>query len=212
MHRAEQLENSDVTIIEDFQSVYRGIVNYWRMAYNLSDMGRLKWVMQQSLVKTLAAKYKTTGSAIRRKYRAKSTINGKTYKVFQAKVDRPGKEPHIATWGGISLAWNPGAILNDQPERVWNGRTELVQRLLAQECEWCGETEGPIEVHHVRGLKDLKGRSAWIQLMAARRRKTMVLCRQCHVDVTHGRPIRNPPSGTGFMHDPKAWHRKQLRT
>jgi group II intron reverse transcriptase/maturase len=212
MHRAEQLGNSDFTIINDFQNVYRGIVGYWRMAYNLSAMGRLEWVMKQSLVKTLATKYKTTCGAIRQKYRAKVTINGRPFKVYQVKVNRPGKDPLVATWGGISLAWNPDVTLNDQPVAIWNGRTELVQRLLAQTCEWCGETEGLIAVHHKRALKDLKGRLDWEKLMAARRRKTMALCKECHLDVTYGRPMRRQPSGTGFMHDPKGWRRKQAQT
>jgi group II intron reverse transcriptase/maturase len=212
VHRAEQLINSDFTIISDFQNVYRGIVDYWRLAYNLGAMSRLKWVMDQSLVKTLASKYKTTCSATRKKYRAKVTINGKSYKVFQVKVDRPGKDPLVATWGGITLAWNPEVTLNDQPAVIWNGRTELVQRLLAQECEWCGETEGLIAVHHKRALKDLKGRTEWEKLMAARKRKTLALCKECHLDVTYGRPMRRQPSGTGFMHDPKGWRRKQAQT
>ena len=47
-----------------------------------------------------------------------------------------------------------------------------------------------VQVHHVRALSDLnvKGqreKPLWIQLMAARRRKTLVVCRPCHLNV-HG--------------------------
>jgi predicted HNH restriction endonuclease len=50
-----------------------------------------------------------------------------------------------------------------------------------------------IEVHHVRALKDLqrKGqgpRPGWVRLMAARQRKTLVVCHKCHGDIQHGRP------------------------
>ena len=58
---------------------------------------------------------------------------------------------------------------------------------LAQECEWCGTQQGPFEVHHVRKLKNLKGKAEWEVLMIARQRKTMVLCRKCHVDLHAGR-------------------------
>jgi hypothetical protein len=41
--------------------------------------------------------------------------------------------------------------------------------------------EGPFEVHHIRKLKDVaQGKQLWQQVMAARNRKTLVLCLQCH--------------------------------
>ncbi len=202
-HRAELTNDSDFTIIAKYQAEYRGLVEYYRMAYNLSGLGKLKWVMEQSLVKTLANKHKTTAAAICRKHRAKATTRGRAYKILQAKVERTGKEPLIATWGGIPLTWSLKAQLDDQPQRVWGSRTELEKRLLADECEYCGSTDN-LEVHHIRALKDLnrhKGRELpeWVKLMAARQRKTMVVCRNCHQDITYGRPMRRQPSGKGFM-------------
>ena len=49
-----------------------------------------------------------------------------------------------------------------------------------------------VEVHHIRALRDLnvKGqreKPKWVQIMAARKRKTLVVCRMCHVDIHHGR-------------------------
>ena len=49
-----------------------------------------------------------------------------------------------------------------------------------------------VEVHHVRALRDLnvKGQGTkpkWVQIMAARKRKTLVVCRTCHMDIHHGR-------------------------
>jgi hypothetical protein len=37
-------------------------------------------------------------------------------------------------------------------------------------------------------------------LMAARQRKTMVVCKTCHEDITYGRPMRRQETGAGFMH------------
>ena len=37
-------------------------------------------------------------------------------------------------------------------------------------------------------------------LMAARQRKTMVVCKACHEDITYGRPMRRKETQTGFMH------------
>ena len=49
----------------------------------------------------------------------------------------------------------------------------------------CGSTVD-VEVHHIRALRDLnvkgqRGKPKWVQLMAARRRKTLVVCRPCHL-------------------------------
>ena len=48
-----------------------------------------------------------------------------------------------------------------------------------------------IEVHHIRALRDLnvKGqreKPKWVQVMAARRRKTLVVCRPCHLNTHDG--------------------------
>ncbi len=71
-------------------------------------------------------------------------------------------------------------------------RNELLTRLLAKECELCGSQDN-IEVHHIHKLADLKtkGRKVkfdWVQHMIARRRKTLVVCRQCHDNIHAGRP------------------------
>ena len=85
--------------------------------------------------------------------------------------------------------------MNDQPLTPWKPkRSELLQRLLADECEVCGAV-GNIEVHHIRALKDLKvkGRREkplWMQIMSARKRKTLMVCRRCHDDIQYGRPMR----------------------
>ena len=54
----------------------------------------------------------------------------------------------------------------------------------------CGSTVD-VQVHHIRALGDLnvKGRGAkspWAQLMAARKRKTLVVCRTCHLNTHDG--------------------------
>jgi group II intron reverse transcriptase/maturase len=58
IHRTEMLNDSVFSIIVDYQGVYRGIVEYYRLAHNVYGLHKLKWIMDQSLVKTLAAKLK----------------------------------------------------------------------------------------------------------------------------------------------------------
>ena len=87
--------------------------------------------------------------------------------------------------------------LPDTPYPYWDARPELVQRLLANTCELRG-SHTAIEVHHIRALKDLKqyGRTekpAWVKTMAARHRKTLVVCRSCHKDIHQGRSPKTMP-------------------
>ena len=64
-------------------------------------------------------------------------------------------------------------------------RSEIVERLNAEECEYCGKTGGYFEVHHVRKMADIKdGKEFWQKLMIARNRKKIVVCIECH-DLLH---------------------------
>jgi hypothetical protein len=84
-----------------------------------------------------------------------------------------------------------GAAGDDDPPRIWNVGTDLLRRFLADTCELCGTPEG-VQVHHIRALKQLQPRRPgpkpeWVKVMAARHRKTLVVCRACHVGIHDGR-------------------------
>jgi len=197
VHRKELETSSDFDIISLYQQEFRGIVQYYKLAPNVSRFHKLQWVMRVSLLKTLAIKHKATVSTIARKYDATTTTpEGKTLKCLEVRVEREGKNPLIARFGGISLTRQPDATIDDRLLAPLNkpGRTELIQRLLADECELCGSREN-VQVHHIRKLADLKrpgrkDRPTWVQVMAARRRKTLVVCHQCHIAIHNGEPTR----------------------
>jgi len=193
IHRAEMLNESEFSIMSAYQAEYRGIVEYYKRAHNISELGKLKWVMTQSLTMTLAAKLKTTVANIFRKFQTTLIVKGKSYKGMQITIQREGKKPLIAQWGGIPLTRDKSAILMDDPLVKWGGRTELLKRMLADTCEQCGSTE-QVEVHHIRAMKDLnkytgREKPEWVIKMALRRRKTLVLCQQCHDNLHAGKPM-----------------------
>ena len=198
MHRPEMENDSVFTIISYYQGVYRGLVEYYRMAHNVYQLNQLKWIMETSLTKTLAAKLKLSVRKVYAKYHTTLLVDHKPYKGLQVVIPRgEGKKPLVAHWGGIPLRRQMDLPLNDRPYPYWDARTELVQRLLADTCELCG-SHTAIEVHHIRALKDLKqyGRSekpAWVKTMVARHRKTLIVCRSCHQDIHHGRPLKTTP-------------------
>lgn len=198
LHRMERTRDAVISIVDQFQTEYRGVVEYYRMAYNLHRFSRLRWAMEGSLTKTLAHKLRISVTKVYTRYRAVLQTPDGPYKGLRATVDRAGKPPLVARWGGIPLKRHIDVTLDDHPPRVWNNRTDLEQRLLADTCELC-ESREKVEVHHIRALRDLKTRGRaekplWVKAMAARRRKTLVVCRACHEDIQYGRPLRRIPA------------------
>ena len=199
-HRSSLIHDDDYGIVVRYQSEYRGVVQYYLLAYNVHHFGRLHRVMEMSLARTLAAKHKSTARKMRRLYKGVvETEHGPRVCLKVVKQRDNGKRPLVAQFGGIPLKRQRQTVLTDQqPQRYRTDRTELIKRLLADECERCGSTVD-VEVHHIRALRDLnvKGQGEkpwWVQIMAARQRKTLVVCRTCHMDIHHGRS--NPPTRT----------------
>lgn len=191
IHLTERTIDNGYSIVSQYQAEYRGIVQYYTMAYNLHILSKLRYVTEVSLVKTLAKKYKTTCTKIYRKYGATIKTDDGDRKVIRISQDREHKRPLIAYFGGISLKWNKWVSISDKPIRIWNSqRSELIQRLNAQECELCGSHD-KIEVHHIKKLANLekngKVKAAWQKKMIARKRKTLIVCQKCHNNIHNGK-------------------------
>jgi group II intron reverse transcriptase/maturase len=193
IHRKELTNNTIYSIVAQYQSECRGFVEYYQLANDLHRLNSLKWIMEQSLAKTLATKLKVTVKTVHKKYGATWTVDGIPRKGLQITVPREGKKPLIAKWGGIPLKRRRKAILKDHPAPFWPNRSELEKRLLAETCELCSSTDR-VEVHHIRALKDLeqkgrRGKPLWAKVMSARKRKTLVVCWSCHRNIHAGQPV-----------------------
>lgn len=202
--RPELIDDNDLSIVGLYGSEYRGYTQYYAYAANRYWLHYLHWVMATSLLKTLAGKHKSTAKRMAQRFAARVITRYGVMKCLQVEKPREGKAPLIATFGGIPLKTQPFAVIDEfSPGRdCIRTRAELEQRLRADECELCG-SRGNIEVHHVRKLADLKvqgrrERPAWIRVMASRRRKTLIVCRECHDAIHAGRPTR--------MRDPQDAH------
>ena len=191
IHRNNLLHDDDFSIVQTYQQEYRGLVQYYILAQNLSWFSKVYWYMETSLLKTLAFKHKSSINKMLAKYKTTTTsTNGRTVPCLQVVVPRENKPPLVATWGGVSLSYKRKAVIEDTPYQVYGGRTELIKRLLANKCELCGSKEN-IEVHHIRKLADLNKHNGkivpkWKEIMSARCRKTLVTCRDCHHAIHNG--------------------------
>jgi len=182
----------DYDIIATYGAEYRGIVQYYLLARDVWRFTALRWDAQTSMLKTLAAKHKSSVKKMAARHRAKVLTPHGPRTCYEARIERDGKQPLVARFGGIPLVRNKDAALTDRaPGPPPYPRKELVTRLLARRCELCGEP-GKVLVHQVRSLASLgkpgPAQPAWAAVMARKRRKTLVACRPCHDHIHHGQP------------------------
>ncbi len=198
-HETGLLAFSDAQIVDVYQQRFRGVAEYYKFATDRNALCKLKYIMEVSLTKTLANKFKSTVARMYQRYGGKRTVQEYTYKVLSVEVPTKNGTRHIY-WGGIPLKVIKAGkeTLDDNNGRrnvALSSRTDLVQRLQANECEICGSQEN-CEVHHIRKLADLKHRwrgrkekPAWVMRMIAMQRKTLVVCEKCHVAIHTGKPL-----------------------
>jgi group II intron reverse transcriptase/maturase len=181
---------SDYTILKTYQDEYRGFVQYYLPAINVSWLSGYKWMVQQSLTHTLAAKYHSTTRKMAKRFQAIAQTPHGPRKCLEAKLVRGGgKNPLVARFGAIPLVRNQKAVLLDQaPPVSCYEKKEVVRRLIASTCELCAIKDERCMVHQVRKLHELaemgKDRPHWAQIMLKKQRKTLIVCPACH-DAIH---------------------------
>ena len=191
IQQAWLLNYSDYEIVTSYGRQLRGLANYYALAHDVSArVGKVKWVMEVSLVKTLAGKHR---QSVRQVYRNhQRDLRG--YTAIVAAIPRANKRPLVATFGGFSIRHREHTVIEDSRRGgPWKKRTEMAQRLLHNRCELCGSDED-VEMHHIRKLANLFRKRAgrrpleeWEKVMIAMRRKTLAVCHRCHQAITHGK-------------------------
>ena len=187
-----RLQNlDDYSIVRAYGAEYAGVVNYYLLAQDVYRLNTLQWNAATSMLKTMAAKHRSTVSKMAALHKAKIETKGGLRTCFEARKHREGKPDLVSRFGGINLRQNRQAVVRDPaPPPAAYPRKELIQRLRKRECEIC-ETGTTVAVHQVTGLKALgrpgADQPAWAALMARMRRKTLIVCAPCH-DWIHANP------------------------
>ena len=160
------------------------------MAGNISWLNKLRYVMERSMLSTLAAKYRRPPWVMRRRYQTTVATPWGKRRCFEATRRSPSGAAWTARFGGMPLRRQKHARLI---EGAWSPRRgrQLIARLRTGICELCTADDG-ITVHHVKRLTDLNRHSAtaapaWIEAMRAKRRKTLIVCARCHAKI-HQQP------------------------
>jgi group II intron reverse transcriptase/maturase len=190
-HRPRLQNLDDYDIVRIYGAEYRGVVNYYLLAQDAWRLRTLRWHAEVSMLKTLAAKHKSTVTKMAARHQAKAITGDGPRTCYEARRKRKGKPDLVARFGGIILRQDRRAVITDPaPVPVRVPRKELLARLHQRECELC-ETGTTVAVHQVTGLKELgkpEGQPAWAALMARMRRKTLIVCAPCH-DWIHANPV-----------------------
>jgi hypothetical protein len=191
-HRPGLQNLPDYDIVRIYGAEYRGVVNYYLLAQDVWRLHTLQWNAQTSMLKTLAAKHKSTVAQMAARHKAVIETGEGPRTCYEARRKREGKPDLVARFGGINLRQDRRAVIRDPaPVPVPYPRKELLRRLARRYCELC-ETGTTVVVHQVAGLSQLGnpglGGPAWAALMARMRRKTLIICAACH-EYIHANPV-----------------------
>ena len=179
--RSALLRLTDLEIVATYDAELRGICNYYYLASNYRSLNYFSYLMEYSCLKTLASKHQTRISKIYDKYRTGTKRWGIPYETKAGM-----KYWHLTKFNEIDgkKCWDiipKDAIIHS------SNTTTFESRLKAKKCEVCGcKDSNNYEIHHVNKVKNLKGKEPWEQIMIAKRRKTIVVCHNCHQKIHHG--------------------------
>ena len=172
--RSERIFNDDLEILSRYNRELMGFCNYYLIANNCAVLHSFRYIMEYSMYKTFAGKYRTSVRKINKRYRRNKlfTVTYKQKGVVKSRTFYKTNFKRRTTAYSQICDLQPGTITD-------TSRTSLTDRLKAEKCELCG-IMGKLHMHHIHKLKDLKGKESWERLMLARKRKTIALCGNCH--------------------------------
>ena len=180
--RVDLTRNTDLEIVTTYDAEIRGLCNFYFLASNYRSLNYFSYLMEYSCLKTLAWKHRCKLSKIYDKYRIGAKRWGIPYET------KNGKKVRKLTKFNETDGKRCDDVIPTIITIIAKGRTTIDSRLKAYRCELCGyEGKGrKYEVHHVNKVKNLKGKEPWEVVMIAKRRKTLVVCHECHQKIHHG--------------------------
>jgi group II intron reverse transcriptase/maturase len=164
-------------ILKYYNSVLRGLQNYYSFARNRSAIARVGWLLKESCALTLARKFKLKTAA-------------KAFEKFNKDLGFDIDKDKRISFIGISYAKAvniaKATTMDQDPiksiDTVWNAK--FTKSKLTAPCVICGNTTD-VEMHHVRQIRDMKNPNSKLDFftrqMAAINRKQVALCKDHHI-------------------------------
>lgn len=208
VHHNARVNLPILDLITQYNAEIRGLYNYYCLATDVSTkIGKYRYYHYTSLVKTIARKEKCSVAQVISKYgvdvkRKQDTgtrkIVGTTY------LTREGEKTITYFNEPLKKMDKPfqGKGANGELLGITERRHQILERINARECELCGlqpKGASELEVHHVRKLKDIKQKYSkrgasvptWVLRMCSLRRKTLVVCKDCHRAIHTGQNTKS---------------------
>ena len=194
------MNDDDYTIVSRFQAEFRGVVQYLRAGPECRPpSGNCTRVMHvvagqdpwPTSTRPPAAK------VLRRYQSTVDTEHGPTGLSPRSWFERGTRENPLLWHSSVAYPLKrqaAGRPRRSSTQTIQAGTQRVdFKRLLADKCETVrgttDEHSGPPRPRSSR--PESKGprreKPMWMRTMAARRRKTLVVCRKCHMDIHHGR-------------------------
>jgi group II intron reverse transcriptase/maturase len=172
------LEDHD--IVMRFNSIWRGIYNYYAVANNASYLKRVRYVLQYSCLMTLAHKHRMRLPKVIAKHGVDARV-----KYLSSK----GEEREVTLWKPLSGKWQLPLLRSDppDPETIIATQARRMTRTSLTRCCVVCNTSG-VQMHHIRQLR-IGNKSitrGFNRVMSAINRKQVPLCRPCHGKVHRG--------------------------
>ena len=133
--RSGLIFNDDLEILDRYNRETVGFCNYYLIANNCVVLHNFRYIMEYSMYKTFAGKYRSTVRKINKKYR----LN----KLFTVKYEQQGviksRTFYKTSFKRRTTAFNGSCDI--EPYSIADvSRTNLTDRLKAEKCELCGAT------------------------------------------------------------------------
>ena len=174
IHRGKLINHSDIEIISKFNAEIRGLYHYYQLAHNVSVLGKFAHIMEYSMYKTYACKYRSTVRKMVDKY----SRNGVFSIPYQTKKGLKWCEFYH---DGFKRVREVRLDADTLPEygRKYNNPNSNAARIKRGVCELCSQQTKDIRMYHVRRMKDLTDCTEWDRLMKKMRRKSLAVCKSC---------------------------------
>ena len=185
-------------IINLYNAEIRGLYNYYCLATDVSKkLATFKFYHYYSMIKTIARKEKSTVRKVIGKYGidVPRKVGTGTIRVVGIRYNtKTGQNTMIYFNDSLKKVNKPLGECLDAFGQGFSGG-QLMKRINANVCELCGAETDDLQIHHVRKLKDVvkkyrkhgKPVPSWVQTMSVIKRKTLVVCHDCHVKIHNGK-------------------------
>ncbi|MDV3166664.1 MAG: reverse transcriptase domain-containing protein, partial ['Waltheria sp.' little leaf phytoplasma] len=173
-HDETLADRDELEVIRTYQTIVRGIIQYFCLANNLGVLTHLNYLAEYSCLKTLARKRKTSIARVRKKFNT-----GSTWGISYLNKGKTRIEPWVVySWDKIkkmrNYKGNPDITIN---RCIFRSRTKLTDRLKAECCEHCDRTT-QLQIHHIGTIRNANYQSIM-------NKRTKVLCKDCHRKITN---------------------------